>query len=359
MPKPKFQSTALPPPEVIKVIHDCHLSKKYIDGWLAVPAIRPPKSHLGSRKLQNEGLVDAVKLLLPLLESPFLIRSLRTLDVCNGCGHHCDTCLADAAFPSKMFSFESLKQLFKNKRFLRMLAPDSLRFGSSGDILDHPDAVKIINMVLWQTRSLDKAYQKRSKGKKRHVVKVFTNYRPNLEDKLDELIAIARRHKDRFHLIISLPFNATDVINERFTNFAVARPDIFGRRKKRHPDKMIIFGLGSTLHENISVQDVRHPYFLFTSGRILQKEHIKSKIRKWDILEANRTTYFKSRGLVKTYLNPDALWLMIYVTAYESHTGRVFTPINSQNLVVFCHLMWHPDFITPPFWNQATRPSKF
>lgn len=355
MPKSKFRSTAMPPPEVTKVIQETYLHKKYIDGWLAVPSIRPPKSHLGSRKIQSEGVVDAVKLLLPLLESPLLIGSLRTMDVFNGCGHHCDTCLADAAFPSRMFSFESLKRLFKNKRFRRMLAPDSLRFGSSGDILDHPDATKIINMVLWETRGLDKARQKKSKGKKRHVVKVFTNYRPNLEEKLDELIAIARRHKDRFKLVISLPFNTTDVINVRFTNFAVARPEIFGKRKKRHSDKMIVFGWGSTLFENIGVQDVRHPYFLFTSGRVLEKQQIKTKISKWDVLEANRDVNFKHRGLVKTYLNPDALWLMIYVTQYESHTGRVFTPLNPHNLVTFSKLLWHPDFKIPPFWSQDKR----
>ena len=232
-----------------------------------------------------------------------------------------------------------------------MLQPDSLRYGSSGDILDHPDAIRILKMVIQATKPLDERLKRKTKGKERHRIVVFTNYRPNLEGVLDKLIALALRNKRRVRLILSLPFNSNDIINERFTKFAKARPKIFGKRNKKHADGMINFGWGELIPRNIGVQDVRHPYFLFTSGRVLTKKHIASKIPKYDVLEASREMHFRDRGLVKTYLNPDALWLMIYSTMIESHTGRVFTPINKNNLETLNHLNWHPDFPAPPNWN--------
>jgi len=342
-PSPK---TASPPPEVVQIIEQFELSQNYVQGWFAVPSINPPSSHVGQAHLCGPGLVDAYQQIAPFLGNKLLTRSLRTMDLLNGCGHQCDVCLANAALPSKMFSFASLKRLFQEPNFLLMLQ-SSLRFGSSGDLLDHPDAIKIINMILWETRDLDRAIQTRTGNKERFVLKVFTNYRPNLETKLDELVGIALRHHDRLKLVISLPLNKSDIINLKFNSYVVSRPNIFAKKHHYSPDGLL---RAESLHRNICVQDVRHPRILFTSGRTLPQEYLANKCDDPLIVEADREICYRDRGLVKTYFNPDALWLMVYTTMYESNTTRAFTPLSPDNLPVFSQLPWHPDFPTPPNW---------
>lgn len=351
MPKTNFPSTALPPPEVVSVIRKNRLSSKYIEGWYAIPSIRPPLLPLGTKHLREDGLVDAYALLKPLLGNKYLRGTLRTIDVLNGCGQHCDTCLADAAFPSKMFSFESLKKLFEDPRFLRTLQPDSLRFGSSGDITNHPDAIKIVKLALKATIPLNRAERKRSKNRNGHKVVVYTNYRPNLEDKLDQFISLAQKNT-RFELVISLPLNKIDSVNKRFIEFVLARPQIFGKKFERYQDGMLDIDAISKLksRKRIYVQDVRHNHFIFSNGRTLTKKLVTQKLRGDNTMEIDRRVHHRDRGLVKTYLNPDKLWLMIYATIYESHTVRVFTPLNPQNLATFSQLNWHSDFPIPPNW---------
>jgi len=276
-----------------------------------------------------------------------LNQTLRTIDVLNGCGHHCDVCLADAAFPSRMFSFESLKKLFSDKRFQDMLQPDSIRFGSSGDILDHPRGVEIVKMVLEATKSLhEKSIQE---GKKGYKIKIFTNYRPNLEDQLDELIEIAKANPDRFRLTISLPFNKKDTVNAKFMDYVEARPELFAGVTERGEDDLLREAPG-TLLKNVGIQDVRHPRLLFMVGRVMSKAANAGRVPEWDVVEGDRELSFRDRGFVKTFLNPDALWLMVYATPYESNSARVFTPLNKSNLEAFSHLPFHPDFPVPPNW---------
>ena len=341
-------NTAEPPPEVTKIIEKQGLLDSNIEGWAAVPIITPPLKRISRKEISTEGLVDAYELLSPFLGNKTLDQTLRTADILNGCGHHCDTCLADASFPTKMFSLESMQKLFSDERFINMLQKDSLRFGSSGDILDHPQAIDIVKTALQGTVPLDKK-RVREEGK-RHKIRIFTNYRPNTEKQIDELIELARQNPERIDLCLSLPFNKKDEVNIKFQDFVKARPQFFGEKLETLEDGMLSVPWGNEKLENVTIQDVRHPRLLFMVGRVLSKEANAGRVKDYDMVEADRDTSFRDRGLVKTYLNPDALWLMIYTTPYESHTGRVFTPITPSNLEAFSHLPYHYDFSTPPNW---------
>ncbi len=343
-------NTAEPPPEVASLISRSGIPSDVIEGWLAVPAINPPFERIALREIQQQGQVDAYELLRPLLCNRILDRTLRTIDVLNGCGHRCDTCLVDSALPSRMFSYDSLKRLFSDDKFIQMLQPDSIRFGSSGDILDHPQGLDIIRMALEKTATLDAKRQTESGGKERYQIKVFTNYRPRTESQLDELIALAKQYPERIRLTISLPFNKNDAVNKKFTEYVRARPGIFKDSSQVGEDGLLDIGVGSTQFRNVGVQDVRHPRLLFMIGRVLSKEANAGRVAEWDMVEGDRETSFRDRGLVKTYLNADALWLMIYATPYESHTSRVFTPITTQNISILSKLPYHQDFPTPPNW---------
>lgn len=345
-------NTAEPPIEVMTIIKQENLLENLIGGWVAVPSINPPPERLPQREIQVDGKVDAFKLMEPFLGNRVLDQTLRTIDVLNGCGHHCDVCLADAALPSRMFSFDSFKRLFQDKRFLYMLQPDSVRFGSSGDILDHPRGVEIVEIVLEATKPLDEERMK--KEGKHHRVKVFTNYRPNLGEQLDKLIEIAKKNPDRFDLTISLPFNKKDSINAKFMDYIEARPELFAGVTERGEDGLLREA-SKTLLKNVGIQDVRHPRLLFVYGRIMSKEANAGRVSEWDMVGGDSEFSFRDRGFVKTFLNPDALWLMIYATTYESHTERVFTPLTVSNLEAFSHLPWHYDFPKPPNWPGKMR----
>jgi hypothetical protein len=271
------------------------------------------------------------------------------MDVFNGCGRHCDTCYADSALPSKMFSYDSLNRLFSDDRFIQMLQPDSVRFGSSGDILEHPQAIEIIEMVLQKTVSLDTKRVQETKGINNFQVKIFTNYRPNAEIQLDKLIDIAKNNKERIDVVISLPFNRKDTINEKFMDYIKARPNIFKNDDQVGEDGLLKKYYNSEL-QNITIMDTRHPEVLYMSGRVLSKEANANRVKDFDLEEVDRKDSFYSRGFTKTYLNPDALWLMIYATPYESHTTKVFTPITSQNINVLSKIPYHSDFPVPQNW---------
>lgn len=292
-------------------------------------------------------MVDGENLLEPLLGNPILDGTLRTADVLNGCGHQCATCLADAVLPSKMFSFSSLKKLFGDSRFIKMLQPDSLRFGSSGDILDHPQGVEITQLALDATAS--KSEERMSEEGEPFKIKIFTNYRPKLEESLDELIELAKKYEERLDLCVSLPLNKKDTVNDHFDEYAKERVGVFGKGDEEE-DGSVFWDLGRGGMKNVCIQDVRHPRLLFTTGRVMPEEALKGKVEKYDMVENDRETSFADRGLVKTYFNPEALWLMVYDTPYESHTGRSFTPITPHNLDYLSQLPYHPDFPTPPNW---------
>lgn len=228
-----------------------------------------------------------------------------------------------------------------------MLQPDSLRFGSSGDILDHPAALNIVPMVLDETRPVDASRMAREG--KHHEIKVFTNYRPHTEQEIDRLVDLAIQNPKRLDLVISLPFNRKDVVNERFGDYVKARPDIFGEYRIGE-DGLVELGIGGTRIKNIGIQDVRHPRVLFMNGRILDDKANNGRVKDFDFVDRDRETEFRTRGFSKVYLNPDGFWLNIYTTPYESHTGRLFTRLTPQNAHVLAQTPFHPDFPTPPNW---------
>lgn len=95
--------------------------------------------------------------------------------------------------------------------FKAMLQPDSFRYGSSGDILDHPSGPEIVRLTLEATADFPNfvcKYPRRTEVKP-HQVKVMTNFRPNLEEQLDRLLQLCLEYPRRFDLAISIPLNRT------------------------------------------------------------------------------------------------------------------------------------------------------
>lgn len=330
-----------PPPEVVKFLKQAGLSPKDFP-WYDVPSLNPPRTRLSLEQV-NANPVDLLPMLdkYGLLGHKILTRSLRTLDTLVGCGHHCDTCLANAAFPSAIFSFPGLVDAFTDRRFLRTLNPQGIRFGSAGDVLDHPFGREIIELALESTEELDQAEFKRSEGRNRYKIKVYTNFRPHLKNQLTRLIDLALANLDRLKLVISLPMNRVDTINDLWVYYATKKPHIFVRNK--------LDGNFSSLVENIGVQDVRLRTGAWMVGRVLDKKY-RDRIGREMFHDGERDLNYRQRGLVKTYLNPDSLWLMIYATMREASSVRVFTPLNSDNIDLFSQLPWHEDFHTPPNW---------
>lgn len=338
------QDTALPPPEVKRIIRKFHLSRRNIEGWYAVPTLNPPSKRFNLETFLQEGQVDALELIAPLLGNKILTRSIRKIDLVTGCGRGCHTCLADSSLPSRYFSYQSLKQLFHLKSFLNTLAKDRLRLGNTGDPSDHPQLVQIVKLILRQTRFLDRQMKKNSHGHKRHRVTVFTNYRPNNEVELNKLLDLAIKNQHRLTIVISLPLNKTDTVNDRFVEYVKTRHDIFFKPKGFDVEAR---------YENVHIQDVRHETLIFTTGRRLSKPTLMAKENTGCIVESDRTLDYRHRGFVETYFNPDALWLMVYSTIHESHTVRSYTPLNPTNLEVFSRLPYHPNNLVPPNWDHT------
>ena len=341
--------SANPPPEVISLLESNSLPPEAITGWFAVPILTPSKNRLSMHEIETTGLVNAYALLLPFFDNPIFHQSIRILDVLNGCAHQCDQCLVDAALPTKMFSVDSLEQLFEDARFVAMLQPDSLRLGSTGDLLNHPDAERIIRLILEATSGL--AEKRRGLDySQRYKIRIITNYRKHHEQQLDKLIQLVLEFPSRISLCFSTPLNRTDVVNSQFQDFVLDRPTIFGSNFSYSDNGLINFGFGVTPHRDIMIQDVRHSTNLSLGGRSLPLSEVQRIHPECGVILADRFLNHQHRGHVKVYLNPDAFWLHVYGTMQESHTTRVYTPLKPENIDVLCKLGFHPDFPTPPNW---------
>jgi len=201
------------------------------------------------------------------------------------------------------------------------------------------------------------------------MIKIMTNYRLNNELEIDKLIELAEQDPRRMRVTISLPLNLKDTVNHQFTNFVLNRPHIFKPEELKYDDQGLIdmsYWMGGYPH--LGVMDVRHPLVLFTSGRAIPQEEARLKIGNGKFAE-NQTMLEGQEGFAKTYLNPEALWLQVYTTGLSSHTTRLFTPINPDNIEALSHIPYHPDFATPPNWpggkgkfntpKSETGPAKF
>ena len=427
------QNDAEPPPEVQNIVKG---SESLISAWYSHPAISPSEKRLLPRDLQTRQ-IDAYGIMQPFLGNPVLDGTLRTMDIANGCGQQCDTCFTDAVYPSSLFSLDSLDRLFAAPEFLRMLQPGSFRIGSTGDIVDHPQAIDIAQMIVEKTAALG------------ITVKVWTNYRKCYEENLVGLIELADRINGRLRIVISLPNNRVDTINRQFRQFAAKHAALLQWEPHRlrnpyrflttfahiHPEVLEsvtpalrtefveymmraveengitqmfdkdkpytkadiedlvdrhIGLLPSYIKEHKGIerhkayvaqmareddyakelhpgkvnnpyvsadQDVRSIVSLYAFGRMLPEQTLfdRGQLHKETKVEQMiREIDFKSRGLCKTFFNPDALWIHLYATPVESHTCRVYTPITPQNLAVLSRIPFHPDFPSPPRWPGGT-----
>ncbi len=343
--------SAEPTPEVVSMLARNGYTSEQIAamGWFATPNLYPVASRKSRKDLQENGEVDAMAVVTPFLGNPILNGSLRTMDFLNGCGKHCDTCLADAPLPSRIFGVASLARLWRNQDFLDMLQPDSFRVGSSGDISDHPYAIPLVKLILEAT---DYMHRKRTVEKKQpYKIKIYTNYRMKNEQFLDELLEIARASR-RLYVTVSLPLNRATTVSQQFELYVRNRSSIFSSLTGRRDERGIMLWNHQTNNSNIFVQDVnsfgRTMRPIFFNGRILSEKLIKQLGMHEDPNYALKGYYHRSA--VKPYLNPDGLWMMIYATLIQSHTCRVFTPLTPENVPALSRLGFHPDFPTPPNW---------
>ena len=214
--------------------------------------------------------------------------------------------------------------------------------GSAGDISDHPQAVEIVQMFLDATKKLNE--KRLQKENETYQIKIFTNYRPHNEQILNDLIDLAIKNP-RMRLTISLPKNKVSTVHQKFKKFIATRPDVFIDKNKFDEDEIPNFSYSEILQKNIGVQDVLHYHgktnTAFTHGRILKGAKGIANDDQESLID---------RGNVKIHLNPDALWLQIYGSIYESHTRRIFTRLTAGNLNYLNRLPFHPDFPTPPYW---------
>jgi hypothetical protein len=331
-------NTAAPPPEVELGLTRMGMTARGVEemGWYAHPKLGAPRE--GPRASEMT-VVDAQALLEPLIARRVLRRSLRTMDLLNGCARQCETCCADAPVPTKRFSSESLKGLFADRRFLALLQRDSLRIGSVGDLLNHSQGIEILKMMLAATtpRDVDR-------------IKVYTNYLPQHEAQLDELIALSEKYAERLYLVVSLPLNRSDAINRAFEEYAGRRPRYF-QPGLQYRDGLHRFFQASL--RNVAINDVRHMSEILNTGRMLSTAARRKSLRDETavVVPPRVGLQVEQRSVAKVFLNPDALWLKVYATMCESHTMHAYTPLSPQTLSLLQYVPYHSDFRTPPRWR--------
>jgi len=311
-----YSEDPLPPPETIETLEAIGVDP-FSFKWRSSPQAEGTK-----------GIIEADALMEPLLADTETRRLLegtfRTMDIANGCNNQCNTCLNDAKPLTTTFSADSIERLFEDERFLSILHPASIRIGSSGDIINHPDGVRIVKTILEKTKQMP-----------RHKIKVVTNFRPNQMDELQELIAMAEN--PNFFLTVSGPFNRDNSIGEKLLEFCRSRNVDFSPGVTKLTDP---------IYPNILYFPVHHLRRIFRTGRSIKEvdklrppERLKGQTRELDCF---------MRGWVKTILNPDALWLQVYATGHESPTGRVYTPMDTTNIHLFRNLPWNVQFPEDP-----------
>ncbi|MFZ5807345.1 MAG: hypothetical protein ACOY3I_09095 [Verrucomicrobiota bacterium] len=316
------------PPEVADVFQKKKMPLNVIKGYFAQP------SFTYFDKPTEIEWIDASLLLQPFFGKKELHQALRLMEMLNGCKRKCDTCYEDVGYPTKMFTYESLVKVFSDPLFLNMLQPDILRIGTAGNILDHPQGIKMLNMMLETTSILDEQRRQKEGNSCRHKIVVFNNYRLTQEKQLDMLLGVAQKNPERIHLVISVPFNRTNHINEQFDKYRTSRSKFF------------------QMH-NISVNDVRKTRYLCYAGRVMPEEVYIEQLGNAAIFYGDAEGDFKVRGSVEVLANPDALWLKIHATTRDSYTGRIFTPITPKNLKYFSYLNYYHMASSPSNWKGS------
>ena len=271
-------------------------------------------------------MVDIYKKLKPLLDDPGFVRiytkSLRVMDLLNGCCRQCKFCYIDAGIPTKMISSESFIKLFSDSRFKQLLMDDSLRIGNSGDIADHPEAVKIVSFLL-----------KEFPQKK---LRILSNYRHRDKDKIMELVNLARVYnKDS-----NIPFNLMlSIGEENIEAFYNDFKDVKGFKfdSQKYLSKIEIPGL-----EFKPLFSLTNDINKLNSGRAFLNPSPPN--------ETDLFFFYEDSGNSKTILNADGFLLYEYVTLLESRNAKSYTEIKPSNYEKLAQAPFHPDFKTPPNW---------
>lgn len=309
--------------------------------WQIVPALSPLRERIARKEIKNN-LVDAQEVMAPFLDDPIFIQTLRVMDVLDGCDRQCDTCYIAAVVPHTMFSFESLQRLFNDPRFTQMLQPDSLRFGSAGDLLDHPQALDIVKLALETTSVIDK--QRQEKEGKRHTIKVFNNFRQKDGTTLLKLLELAET-EPRLQVVISLPLNRNPQALEQFRMFVTQNYDIFNNSGVlREDDKVHSTRFG--IHRNIITNVVSEASNFHPLGRIIHSTFTGMSEYSSSMVKPG----YHDRGSVKVFLNPNGLWLQMYTSSEESSTNKAFKLFTPENYHHLSKLPYHPHFPNPPHW---------
>jgi hypothetical protein len=274
--------------------------------------------------------IDIFQYFEPLLKNPQFLKiyskSLRIMDLLNGCSRQCKFCYIDAKVPTRIISADSFIKLFSDKRFKQLLMEDSLRVGNSGDIADHPEAYEIISFLIREFPNKN--------------LRVLTNYRHRDKRMIKKLIKLASKHnsqtKTLFNLMISIGEENIDVFYEDF----IDSTEFIFNSNKRVPEPKI---------PGIEIK----PIFSILNG-INKINTGKAFLNPDPPDETNLFFFYEDSGNSKTILNADGFFLYNYVTLLESRNAKIFTEITPLSYEKLAQNPFHPDFKTPPNWPGGT-----
>jgi hypothetical protein len=331
------------PPETEKTIRDNFPGD--IQTWVLshlypYPALAVPKMHLPEVEI-SRNQTDIYQIMSQFFETPELKGSLRVADLSTGCDN-CSTCYMDSPPESSRMTAVSWEKLVNEPKFLEILSPDHFRFGSAGDILNHPDGVSMVRSLLTATEPL---HAKLRKDNKSYYLKFVVNYRPNRETQLTELLEMCLDNPVRTEITVSLPRNRNPNTLNAFTGYMVKNSRFF-------PDPLwqenFYMGQIDGATEKIRAVKIKVPDVI---GRVLAEDtdrhhrfgkYYQTGIKPYD---------FAQRGLTSILLNSDGLWQIIYATSFDSRTTKIFIPLTPVNIPWLSRLPWHGDFPKPPNWR--------
>jgi hypothetical protein len=256
------------------------------------------------------------------------------MDIANICLKNCTFCYTDALHPNrtenpKFISLDSWRELLKDPRFVSLIGP-VLRFGSSGDVGDHPKIVELIQSTLEAIPDTR--------------LSLWTNYRHIDRERIRGLIELCRFYNDKKRIALKI---STNPLNQRMLENDV---DALGIRHLYEAEKVSPYSLWDS---PVQFNDAAISTGILPLGRRLNQR--LNKVVDDQSAEEKRDRDMKLYGGLcgGAYLNADGLFLMIYAgSVEESYTNRRFARITSENF----HLLAQTPFISyldlepPPHW---------
>lgn len=258
------------------------------------------------------------------------------IDDVSGCLPQCQVCIFDVRKPTAMFA-SNISGLVESK----LLSEQRIRKGFAGNLTDHPECLSMTEELLQQTNA---------------NLTLFSNYRPYYKEKIRPFIEMARVN-NQVDLVISIPAN-----------------DDYEELRESCDQWMVDLGLDSFI-ERSSQGD-----YLFTRDREVCENgigvkcvpegsfYVGGRAREGDVRDYNKFWYsggrfrkhlrdkidFERRGLIRGFLlNPDGLWVVIYATGFESHTGLVYVKVSQENISQLTRIPMYDDSLGD--WPGGTR----